>query len=211
MNEKTVAEVYCAVYNDLVMGTAVCVAYVKAAKAVAVFGRYLESASINYANLVAINLGFERVPTDYPYSIHTNSKYATQVILNCQKWRNQNIVEQKAHPEQVNQILNHIERLGTGEVNVEPYRGCKDELMIRAYKHAKHFYYLAQVEMIKYQTTALRPNCFPDSGILHLDELPGSVIWKTPLSMSVFEKKMTTSRVNSKSSFLKLIPGGIIE
>jgi hypothetical protein len=198
------AELYCTSYNDLIMGTAVSVAYVKIGDVVGIFAKYLESATINYAQLVAINLGMEQLHDGYNYLATTNSKYASLVVLNCNSWNNQGILDVKAHSEQVKQILTHIHRLGTGEVQLVPYKRHSDELMVRACKHAKHYYYMAQNEMIKKQTTALNPNLFPDDAKL-IDELQGSVIWKVPMSMSIFEKKMGKSR--NEKPILRLVTG----
>jgi hypothetical protein len=192
----TQAEIYCATYNDLILGTAVSVAYVKVAKLVGVFSRYLESATINYSQLVAVNLGMGKALDGSPYCVNTNSKYVSTVIVNCQAWRNQGILDQKSHPEQVQGILNHIDRLGAGQVVITPWKRGSDELMIRAQKHAKHLYYQAQLEIIKNRTTNLRPDIFPFEGMQHFDELPGSVVWRTPMSVAVFEQKMGKSRQN---------------
>lgn len=199
--------IYAGQHVDLIMGTAIAVAYVTVGDGMGIFPAYIESSTINYADLVAVNLGLATIPDAGSYTVHTNSRYVEMVMVHCQSWRDQGILDGKAHPEQVKILLGHISRLGNGRVETTMRSHQRPELMLRLLKHAKHFYHEAQTQMIAKRTTALDSSMFGEPVFIQLKDVPGSVLWKKPFSLSVFQTKMEKSRNGNKVG-LRLIEGG---
>jgi hypothetical protein len=199
--------VYEGCYADLILGCGVAVSYVQLGDIIRSRAQFFESATINALDLCALHAGLSILPDGSPYTVHTNSKYVSTVLTNAGSWRNQKLLEEKAHSQLVNQILETTDQLGEGRIHVSVKQYSRDDVMMHLLKYSKHMYHRAQMEMISKLTTDLPSDLFT-AELWQVKDMAGSILWKTPLSVSEFQKKIAKARMvfsNNRPNFLRLV------
>lgn len=189
--------IYAGQYIDLVMGCGVSVCYIQHNEKFLRMAQFLESTTINHLELFGLAVGLsgaKDTKEGAPFVCHINSPYTEKVLLHCGSWRNQNIIEEKAYPSLVKMILECLDSLGEGEIELTRFHAGRDDMMIHLMKYAKHCFHRCQMEIIERKSTKLPSGLFPVDAIL-IKDLPGSVLWKTPLSHTQFQAKMQKSRI----------------
>lgn len=200
---------YVGCYADLILGCGIALCYIQAGDRLRFIADFFESATINALDLSALTTALEFCLSKAPYTVYTNNRYISTAMLHAGNWRNQGIIEERAHPHLITQMLGHMDQLGEGEIQLSMRKSARDPLMLHLLKYAKHLYYKAQMQMIEKRTTDLPTNLFT-SEIWDIKDLPGSILWRTPLSVGEFQKKMAQSRLTQQQPkdekpFLKLV------